>query len=197
MAGSGPGEDRISYLRLATCPTVLGLLIAGWGATWSLSLVVVWVPAFMEKGLGYSVDTTKWLVAATWLGTATVVPLCGWLSQYWRVRGFSSRITRGIPAVAGMIVSGILSIIGLRLDTGLGQVAIFAVAFAIGGIIFTLSPTIVDDIVPLRQRGALLGIVAAIQSTGGLIAPSVTGHIIAAGATPHDGYVSAFMLAAR
>ena len=61
--------------------------------------------------------------------------------------------------------------------------------------IFTLGPAMLGEIAPPAQRGAVLGLGSAIMTLAGLVAPAVTGHIISAAPSLHQGYVDAFMLA--
>ncbi|HEX7969822.1 MAG TPA: MFS transporter [Stellaceae bacterium] len=194
VASGDADEDRVPYLQLLTCRTALGVFIAGFAVNWGLALLVAWVPPFMQQGLGYSVEATKWLVTLTWLATATVAPIVAWLSQRWVARGASSRLARGVPAALFPMSAGIITMIAVPLHPGPLQIALFVVANSIGGLIYTLGPPIMAEITPVRQRGGILGLTTAIHSTAGLIAPALTGYIIAAGPTLHDGYVHAFML---
>ncbi|MEV5683040.1 hypothetical protein AB0L68_07570 [Streptomyces sp. NPDC052164] len=52
------------------------------------------------------------------------------------------------------------------------------------------------EVVPTAQRGAVFGIVAATGTLPGLIAPSLTGHLIAAATTQAAGYRTAFLVTA-
>lgn len=194
VAGGDATRDRVPYLQLLTCRTALGVFIAGFVAYWGLSLLVAWVPPFLLKGLGYSVETTKWLVSATWLAAAIVAPLVGFLSQRSMRRGASSRTARGIPAALFVMASGIIGVMALLLQPGAAQIVLLVVAHSIGGLIYTLGPAIIGEITPVSQRGALLGISNAIYTVAGLFAPELTGHIIAAGPTPAEGYINAFLL---
>jgi MFS family permease len=193
-AAAAGASERIPYFQLLTCRTALGVFIAGFAVYWGLALLVAWVPPFMQKGLGYSVDATKWLVTLTWLVTAIVAPLVGWLSQRWMARGATSFMARGVPAAVAVMASGLIAVVALLLQPGVTQLALFIVAHSTGGLIYTLGPAMIGEITPVAQRGALLGISNAVFSAAGLIAPDVTGHIIAAGPTVHDGYINAFLL---
>lgn len=52
------------------------------------------------------------------------------------------------------------------------------------------------EVVPTAQRGAVFGIVAATGTLPGLIAPSLTGHLIDAAPTQAAGYRTAFLVTA-
>ncbi len=187
-------EPRVPLGRLLVSPTVIGILATGLAAYWGLALVVVWTPAFLQQGLGYGVVATTALVSLTWGGVAVFMPLIGWLSQRAKLAGRSSRATRALPAGLLAMVSGILSVIALMLAPGVAQIALLALAYSLGGAIFTLGPAIIGELTHPDQRGALLGITSALNSLAGLVAPVVTGRIIAGAAVAHDGYIAAFIL---
>jgi MFS family permease len=185
---------RISLGRLLISPTVIGILATGLAVYWALALLVVWTPAFLQEGLGYGVVATTTLVSLTWGGVAVLMPLIGWLSQRAKLAGRSSRATRALPAGLLAMGSGTLSIIALVLPPGVAQIALLALAYSIGGAIFSLGPAIIGELTQPDQRGALLGITSALNSLAGLMAPVVTGRIIAGAAVAHDGYIAAYIL---
>ncbi|MGO8920350.1 MAG: MFS transporter [Stellaceae bacterium] len=195
VAAAGGGGDRVPYLRLLTCPTMLGIFIAGFVAYWGLAMLVAWTPPFLQAGLGYGVDATKWLVAASWAASALLTPLVGALSQRAKLKGASSRAARAIPAALLLTAAGTLGVAALLLSTGGVQIALLIATHSIGAPIYTLLPAMVGEITPLSQRGAMLCISNAVATLAGLIAPEVAGHIIAGAATPAQGYVASFLLA--
>lgn len=195
-ASAEPSEAAppVAYRRLFASPTVIGVLAVSAAVYWGLALLVVWVPAFLQQGLGYGAAATTALVSLTWGGVAVLMPLIGFLSQRAKLKGRSSRAARAVPAALLALVAGVLMMIALRLQPGAVQIAMLGVAYAIGGAIYTLGPAIIGEITPPGQRGTLLGSVSALYALAGLLAPVVTGRIIAAAATAHDGYIHAFML---
>jgi MFS transporter, ACS family, D-galactonate transporter len=60
---SVPGSERcVPYRQLLTCRTFIGCLLVGFSAYWLLAIAVVWLPAYLEKGLGYSPTQVGWIV---------------------------------------------------------------------------------------------------------------------------------------
>ena len=49
----GAGLPWVPYWRLLTCRSAIGVLIAGFCAYWALTLAVVWLPAYLNKGGGF------------------------------------------------------------------------------------------------------------------------------------------------
>jgi MFS transporter, ACS family, D-galactonate transporter len=194
-AEAGVAAPRIAYRALFASPTVIGILAVSFAVYWALALLVVWVPPLLQQGLGYGAAATTALVSLTWAGVAVLMPLIGFLSQRAVLAGGSSRAARAVPASLCAIAAGIVIMIALPLEPGAVQIVLLAFAFAIGGAIYTLGPAILGEIAPPGQRGTLLGSVSAIYSLAGLVAPAVTGRIIAAAPSAHEGYVDAFMVA--
>lgn len=186
---------RVPYRALFASRTILGVLIAGFGVYWNLALLVTWVPAFLQQGLGYGLKPATALVTLVWGAVAVGLPLVGWLSERARRAGASSGKARAAPAALLVIAGGCANVAALSIAPGAAQLALLVAAYSVGGVIFTLGPAMAGEIVPPAQRGAVLGVLTALYTVAGMIAPSVTGHIIAAGATAHDGYVAAFKLA--
>jgi MFS transporter, ACS family, D-galactonate transporter len=193
-AVTGATEPRIPYRTLFASPTVIGILGVSAAVYWSLALLVVWVPALLQQGLGYGAVATTALISLTWGGVAVLMPLIGFLSQRAKLRGLSSRAARAVPASLFALTAGVLMTIALLLKPGAVQIAVLALAYAIGGAIYTLGPAIIAEITPPGQRGALLGMITALYSIAGLVAPAVTGRVIAAAASLPEGYFNAFML---
>ena len=193
-AEASGGEPRIPYRQLFASRTVIGILLVSAAVYWSLALLVVWVPAFLQQGLGYGATATTALVSLTWGGVAVLMPLIGLVSQRAKLAGRSSRAARAMPASLFAVVGGVLMMAALPLTPGAIQITVLALAYAVAGAIYTLGPAIIGEITPPQQRGTLLGMMTAIYTLAGLVAPAVTGRIIAAAAFLQDGYFNAFML---
>jgi MFS family permease len=65
---------------------------------------------------------------------------------------------------------------------------------ALPSTIYVISNTVVGEITPAAQRGALLAIGTAVASSAGLLAPYVMGRVIESAATPLDGFNTGFFL---
>jgi MFS transporter, ACS family, D-galactonate transporter len=193
-AESGASEPRIPYRTLLASPTMIGILLVSAAVYWALALLVAWVPALLQQGLGYGPVATTALVSLTWGGVAVLMPLIGFLSQRAKLGGRSSRAARAVPAALLAVAGGALMMAALVLAPGAVQIALLAAGYAIGGAIFTLGPAIVGEITPAAQRGTVLGAITAIYTLAGLGGPAVTGRIIGAASSAHAGYIDAFML---
>jgi ACS family D-galactonate transporter-like MFS transporter len=68
-------------------------------------------------------------------------------------------------------------------------------SFSIGSVIFTLGSTLIGEISPASQRGAMLGITNSIQTLAGLCAPYAMGLIVDINVDPIEGFRAGYMYA--
>jgi MFS family permease len=73
-------------------------------------------------------------------------------------------------------------------------VLLLLVGFGLCGAMSTVAVTTVAEIVPARRRGGALGLMNAVVTTGGLIAPALTGYLV--DTQGRTGYQHAVLLAA-
>ena len=191
----GAGLRWVPYWRLLTCRSAIGVLIAGFCAYWALTLAIVWLPAYLIKGVGFSAKEVGWIVALPSLTQILLSPSMGALSQRLLARGYSSRNARGVLGGACVALAG-MAMICLPLATSAPlQIVLVMVAFASGSVIYTLGPALIGEISPVGQRGAMLGISNAFYTLAGLLAPTIMGMIVDVGANPKAGFGTGFEFA--
>ncbi|MFE2580574.1 MFS transporter [Streptomyces sp. NPDC059378] len=195
-----PGNDEEesspapSYRRILTTRTWIGATIGYFSTYWMIALSLVWVPSYLHDGLGYSTTTAATLVAGLWAINAvallTQAGLTGWLLR----RGVSSRWARGRVGGVGLLVSALGC--GALSQAARGPVAVLLlfVGFGLCGAMSTVAVTTVAELVPARRRGGALGLMNAAVTTGGLIAPVLTGYLVDTQGSA--GYQHAVLLAA-
>lgn len=144
-----------------------GLMLGMFVASISQSIVGPAMPRIVAE-LG-GLDYYNWVITATMLVSAMVVPIIGKLSDMYGRKGFYLAglvIFMGGTAFAGMSLN-FWMLVGTRAIQGLGM-----------GILMPLSQIIIGDIVPARQRGKYQGLMgttfAASSVAGPLIGGSVT-----------------------
>jgi MFS family permease len=190
------GGERVPYLHLLTCPTMIGIFIACFGAYWSIAVGIVW---------GYSYMIQAAHLDPLWAGRVAVIPTVisiglapaiGWLSQRLLTGGMSTRFCRGALGCIGLLL-GALGIAGMALMEGTWEkLAFYTFAASITFVIYTVGPPIIAEITPGRQRGAMLAINNAIYSSAGILAPSIMGRIVDAAPDPLTGYRNGYLLLA-
>jgi ACS family D-galactonate transporter-like MFS transporter len=74
------------------------------------------------------------------------------------------------------------------------QIALTTVGIALPSMIFVLGNTVIGEVTPPAQRGALLAIGTAIATSAGLLAPYVMGSVVQDAATPLDGFCAGYAI---
>jgi len=196
MTGSfSEPEVRLSYHRLLKCRTLVGVEIVGFVAYWLLTVVVVWLPAFLTQAFGYTPVQAGWIMMLVSLGQIVLLPGISSLSDGLKRRDVSSRIACGSIACTSTLAAGLIVVL---LSQSAGSVPIIVctvVAFSLCNVMFVLGPVLVAEVTPVSQRGATLGMFNAITTLAGPFAPAAMGLVVDAGAGTSDGVRKALLLA--
>lgn len=194
-AAQDAGAERVPYAALLLSRTFVGVTLAGFAAYWAVALAVVWIPSFLIKAGGFTPFETGWIVTLPPLAQIALSPSLGFLSQRMHARGVSSRMARGIFTGGSVAVSGVAMLLLGKATGSASVIALVTIAFSLCGLTYALGPTLVGEISPAKQRGAMLGISNGVFSTAGLIAPWLMGHIVDIGANPAAGFRTGFLFA--
>lgn len=199
--GNSEGTDlrpqRIPYRRLLADPTVLSSYIVGFAAYWGLALALTWLPAYLEKGLGFNGITAGRLFAVI---VAVGVPISlalSWCSQRMLRKGMSSRVARAVFGSVCVIAGGVLNLLlPLSVLSPGEKVTLLAAAATLPPIAFALGPAVLAEITPDTQRSGVIALSVAFATSAGAIAPVVMGHLIQVqtGASAH-GFELGFAVA--
>ena len=193
-AAAGDTAVHLPYRRMLGSRTFIGQAMVGFAAYWLLTLAVVWLPAYLTKGAGYTPTEVGWIVTLPALAQIVLMPGICAVSESLKRRGVSSRLSRGGVACAGLLVAGVLSF-ALPLVSGpILPILCTALAFSCGTLIFSLGHVLVAEITPTPQRGSMLAINNAIATLAGPFAPVLMGMIVDTGADPVQGFRNGFML---
>jgi MFS transporter, ACS family, D-galactonate transporter len=74
------------------------------------------------------------------------------------------------------------------------KIALTTLGVALPSVIYVIGNTVVGEVTPVAQRGALLAIGTAIATSAGLLAPYVMGSIVQDAATPLVGFNIGFTI---
>jgi ACS family D-galactonate transporter-like MFS transporter len=186
--------ERVAYAQLFLSPTILACWCASFGAQWALSQALSWQGVFLIKGLGLA-QSSIGLLGALPAGAAVVVVIAaGWYSQRLLARGVSSRVARGILG-GGSVAFGGAALAIMPYVPGIpAKIALTTIGIAVPSVILVISHTVVSELTPVAQRGALLAIGTAVSTLAGLLAPFVMGNVIETAATPLAGFNTGFII---
>ena len=187
-------QQRVPYRRLLLSPTIIGCWCASFGAQWGLSLALSWLGAFLIKGLGLSQGSIG-LLGALPAGLSVILVIsAGWGSQRLLARGVSSRVARGILGGACVALGGAAMAIMPYAPGIAAKIALTTIGVAVPSAIYVIGQTVVAEITPVAQRGALLSIGTAVSTSAGLLAPYVMGSVVQTATTPLAGFNTGFMI---
>ncbi|WP_144146844.1 MFS transporter [Paraburkholderia sp. BCC1884] len=171
--------EKIPYRKLFCDSTVLTCFMLHFIGYWALALALTWLPAYLQRGLGFGAVQSGRLFAVTVLLSMPLSLLTAWLAQRMLARGVSSRNARGRVSAATLVIAGaaFLSIWLFDLPP-LAHVAVISLAIGLSPTIYSLGPAILAQITPPAQRGAILALDNSIASIAGILAPLVSAHFI-------------------
>jgi len=193
-AASKPTSGRVSYRKLVLSSTILASWCAAFGANWGLSQALSWQGAFLIKGLGFAQGSIGLLGALPPGASVVAMIAAGWYSQRLLARGSPSRVARGILG-GGCVALGGAALTLMPYVPGIAiKIALTTIGLALPSVIYVINNAVVGEITPPAQRGALLAISTAVTTSGGLLAPYVTGSLIENAATPLAGFYTGFII---
>jgi MFS family permease len=188
-----PGGERLPYRRLLGDSTVLANYFCHFAANWSLALTLIWVPAYLENGLGLSGMNAGRLFGLFVLVTMPLSLFMAWLSQRMLRAGVSSRVARGVFVSVCLMASGALSI-SLLADMPVAlRMTYMTLSGGLALVMYSVGPAMLAEVTPTAQRGSILAIGNAFSSLAGLSAPIVTGFLVQrSGGLDGVGYAHGF-----
>ena len=196
QAGETVKKCPISYKKLLTDRTFFGNMILYWAAYWIFAVMFTWIPSYLGKILHYDATAVGWMFMLFMLVNIPISLGGSWISHILLFKGFSSKLARGGLTCLCTILGGLCLFAAIYLvETPFLKVIVLALGCNLPQIAFVLSSTIVAEISPKGTESALISINSAIATTGGLVAPALTGYFIQNSATTAIGYNTGFLVA--
>jgi MFS family permease len=177
-AGTNGAPRKTPYRRILATRTWIGATAAYFGTYWVIAFCLVWLPSFLHDGLGYSSATAARLLMLVWGLSGVVVlgqaALTGWLLR----RGAPSRWARGRVGGVLLLVAAAACLALPAAPAGTATVVLLVAGFSCAGAMGSVAATTVAELAPADRRGGALGIMNAVVTTAGLIAPTLVGHLV-------------------
>jgi ACS family D-galactonate transporter-like MFS transporter len=196
-----PADDAIGSLRAIPYPrlllsrTAVGVFIAGFAAYWIIALNLVWLANYLIRGLHMAPASAAWVITLPSIMQMVLAPSLAYVSQRLSGLGVSSRGARGLLGTFCVIIAGVSMVCLPFVPVGAAKIFMVGLSFSIGSVIFTLGSTLIGEISPAPQRGAMLGITNSIQTLAGLCAPYTMGLIVDINVDPIEGFRAGFVYA--
>lgn len=194
-ATRGETSRRVPYRRLFLSRTAIGVCLAGFGGYWVIALNITWLANYLMKALHFAPSRAAWIIGLPSVMQMILAPGLAFLSQKLIRGGVSSRLARGVLGALCVVTAGVSMIAMAFLPVGPLKVALIGLGFSIGSVIFTLGSTLIGEISPASQRGAMLGVTNSIHTLAGLCAPVVMGLMVDVGSNPEVGFRTGYIYA--
>ncbi|MBM7368477.1 MFS transporter [Gordonia hydrophobica] len=180
------------YSVILKTGTVIGIAILMFSSYWSTTLKIAWLPVYLQEGLGYDTATAGQLMMLPYGLAAVGAIVAGWFSGRLISRGVSRRIARGYLSAALVAAAGV-SMAGFTfLQQGPVQLVLISLAFSLNTAAFGVALSAIADVVAAKRRGMVLGMLSAIASISGMVAPLVLGFAVGSAADKIAGYAFGF-----
>ena len=176
---AGAVPERVPYRRILTDASVLSVFLLGFVVYWLLGQTITWLPAYLEKGLGFgSIASGRWFALVIAFAAPINIGLCA-LSQRMMKHGASTREARARLSSVTMIAGALLFVALATIDlTPIQKVFCYAVAAALPTLCLSIAPAMLAEMVPASQLGAIVAINTAVSSLGAVVAPAVMGRLV-------------------
>ncbi len=172
-------KKNVSYGRLFSDKTLLACMFAHFASYWSLAITLTWIPAYMEKGLGFDSLSAGHIFSACVAINLVFGLGTGWLSQRLMLARLPSRTARGVLTAGALLISAVCYVSMLTPDMSpFVRIVLLGIGAGLSQAIYYTGPAIIGEITPTTQRGAILAIDNSVASIAGIIAPVVMGYLI-------------------
>ncbi|MFO1260996.1 MAG: MFS transporter [Sphingomonadaceae bacterium] len=189
------GEDKSPQKLIWTDPTIIGWLLCGFCAYWSIGFSVSWLAPFLRVGLGFDTMTVGWAISLIFLGNGIIGLIASSISQRLTLSGVSSRGARGIFIAVAQFGSAIFFVATAYASSDILKVVCIMFAISLPAITYTVGPPIISEITRPADRNRTMGIIMAIIPISGIIAPYASGKMVES-QPGIAGYDAALILAA-
>jgi MFS transporter, ACS family, hexuronate transporter len=170
-------------------------ILAAFSIYWQTALLLNWTPIYLVTVRHLKLTDPLYIVGVSlpWIFQGLALLVFGALADRILRQTGSARISRVFLAVALLILGAIFLYLAVSIPSTLGAVTFFILAAATGAAI-PLLVAIVLDVTPQEHRGFFQGIVVAIATLPGFIAPFVTGVMVQAALGLQNAYALAALL---
>ncbi len=172
-------QERIPLRSLLAQPKVLGLAIGFGSYNYIFYLLLTWLPSYLSHTFGMDLRRSFLYTGVPWLfATATDMFVGGWLADWLIEQGYNANRVRQTILIGGTACGlGLLGAAHAHTPT----VALLWISLSIGGLAAAapIGWSIPSLIAPSGSVGAVGGIINFSNQISGIVAPILTGYLIA------------------
>jgi len=157
--------------------TVIGVILMSTASYYVVGMAAIWLPPYLQLGLGYSQVSTGWLISAVFALQSPLLLAGAWLCQSMQRQGFPARRALGHTSTLALGIAG-AALMTAQIVGGTLQIVLIAVAFAVPSLTTVFGPVILSTISPPAQRGRLIVVIYSGNSIAALLSTYGTGWIV-------------------
>ena len=192
-----PSENIFSSMRfLLKQPKIWGMTIGFAAYGYSFYLLLTWLPGYLQKTYDMTVLASGWYTIIPWaVATVTDLVIGGWLVDRLIAAGHEPTRVRKTLIVIGMLMG--LFVIGAAFTRN-PNIAIFWITLALAGLAFAapIGWSIPALVAPTGTVGSVGAIMNFFNNVMGILAPIVTGFIVAGTGSFAVGFIVAAVILA-
>ncbi len=158
---------------------LLGAALGLFSANYSFYLILAWLPFYLVKARGFSVESMAWTASWAYLLTAIFALLAGWLLDHWiKARRSGNWAYKGVMAVNHLL--GVACMAAMLVLPAKGMIAALFVYEAMAGVASPGLFAIPQIFAGPHATGRWVGVHNCVGAMAGIIAPAVTGLLVEA-----------------
>ncbi|MFJ8952559.1 MFS transporter [Streptomyces sp. NPDC102381] len=177
-ARADDAAPQVAYRKIFASRTWIGTTLAYFMSYWSVALMLVWMPSYLRNALDYSASTAGKLVVLPWAVGAVVLLGQAALTGRLMRRGVVSRKARGWVGGFMLAIGAVCCLLTPFVDSVPAQTVLVALGFGFSGSYATVAATTVAELAPAARSGGALGLMNALVTVSGLLAPAVVGALV-------------------
>lgn len=181
---------RPSWFSFFTSPTLVFNTIGYFAFLYITFLLLTWTPKYLQEQFHYNLSSLWYVGMLPWLGSCLTVVIGGRLSD--RILSMTGSLVaaRSWFAAASFLLAGLCFIAIPWAESAAGAIALMTVANALNTLPNAVYWIVVIDTSPRSRTGTNSGIMHLFAASASIIAPTLTGYLVAA-----YGYNSMFVAA--
>ncbi|MER5443751.1 MFS transporter [Streptomyces sp. NPDC002790] len=168
----------VPYRKIFASRTWIGSTLAYFMSYWSVALMLVWMPSYLRNALDYSASTAGRLVVLPWAVGAVVLLGQAALTGRLMRRGVVSKRARGWVGGCMLAIGAVCCLLTPFVDSVPAQTVLVALGFGFSGSYATVAATTVAELAPAARSGGALGLMNALVTVSGLLAPAAVGALV-------------------
>ena len=181
LADNRAGTNRVEarqWLRLFRFRSMWGLTLGAFCSGYAVWMYQTWLPAYLEMQQHISIKNTGYLASIPLIFSILGALSGGWFCDRLAARGTELVASRRIPAIVGLVLSGVFTCAATQ--AGTATVAVILISLAMYFLAFGVAGkwTMITAVAPQSYCTSVAGLQNFGGYIGGTVSPWVTGYVV-------------------